>query len=174
MHKVYLSLGTNLGNRMNILLQSFKLINKRIGNVIKSSSIYETEPWGFNSDNQFLNQVLLIHTNKLPDEVLKIIQTIETELGRSRNSIIYESRKIDIDILFYDDLIIEENYLQIPHPYLHVRNFTLIPLIEISPEFIHPVFRLNLMNLSLLCKDNCQINIYNNMKDSKSFYIHEI
>jgi 2-amino-4-hydroxy-6-hydroxymethyldihydropteridine diphosphokinase len=162
MSKVFLSLGTNLGHRINNLNNAVQLINKRIGKVIKCSSLFKTEPWGFKSDNFFLNQVLLIKTNKLPEYVLKEIKIIEAEMGRLRGSNVYESRIIDIDILFYEDIILDNINLKIPHPLLQERLFMLLPLFEIAPEFIHPVFKKNISALAKSCKDNGTVEIYNN------------
>jgi len=166
-NKVYLSLGTNLGDRIKLLAKATSLIKARIGMVIKSSSIYETEPWGFHSDNLFLNQVLLVETTSQPKIVLEEIQAIETEMGRTRKFPTYESRNIDIDILFYDDLIVKENSLEIPHPRLHERNFILIPFTEIAPEFIHPLFKLNIKKLQRTCLDRSSIRIFNDCLDKK-------
>jgi 2-amino-4-hydroxy-6-hydroxymethyldihydropteridine diphosphokinase len=159
MHKVYLSLGTNLGDRMNFLIQAYLSINNRIGKVLIASSIYETEPWGFNSNDLFLNQVLLIQTNFTPIGILNEIHAIESEFGRSKNSQLYESRNIDIDILFYDDLILHDSNLRIPHPLLHERKFTLLPLIEIAKDLIHPVLNVKLEELEKVCNDKCCIEM---------------
>ena len=147
MHRVYLGLGSNLGDRHQHLEQAISLINERVGEVIRRSSFIETEPWGFESSNTFLNGVILCETTLAPREVLKATQQIELELGRrksvnrtrealssSKKSVNrkYEDRPIDIDILLYDDLTIDEPDLKIPHPLMHQRDFVMIPLNEIK------------------------------------------
>ena len=136
-HKVYLGLGSNLGDRNANLEQSIALIHERVGEVIRRSSFIETEPWGFQSKNAFLNAVILCETTLTPREVLKATQKIERELGKTkahatRRSGGYKDRPIDIDILLYDDLTIEEPDLKIPHPLMQQRDFVMIPLNEIK------------------------------------------
>ena len=147
MHQVYLALGSNLGDRNAYLERAISLINERVGEVIRRSSFIETEPWGFESSNTFLNGVILCETTLAPREVLKATQQIERELGRrksvnrtrealgsSKKSVNrkYEDRPIDIDILLYDNLTIDEPDLKIPHPLMHQRDFVMIPLNEIK------------------------------------------
>ena len=135
-HKVYLGLGSNLGDRNANLEQSIALIHERVGEVIRRSSFIETEPWGFQSKNAFLNAVILCETTLTPREVLKATQKIERELGKAKAHATrrsgYKDRPIDIDILLYDDLIIEEPDLKIPHPLMQQRDFVMIPLNEIK------------------------------------------
>ena len=138
-HQVYLGLGSNLGDREENIRQAVSLIQERIGEVVRSSSLIETEPWGFESDNRFLNGVILCVTTLTPRQVLKATQKIERELGRkkktsltaNRLTLTYHDRPIDIDILLYDDLTVDEPDLRIPHPLMHERDFVMIPLEEI-------------------------------------------
>ncbi|MBR1545298.1 MAG: 2-amino-4-hydroxy-6-hydroxymethyldihydropteridine diphosphokinase [Prevotella sp.] len=138
-HQVYLGLGSNLGDREENIRQAVSLIQERIGEVVRSSSLIETEPWGFESDNRFLNGVILCVTTLTPRQVLKATQKIERELGRkkktsptaNRSTLTYHDRPIDIDILLYDDLTVDEPDLRIPHPLMHERDFVMIPLEEI-------------------------------------------
>jgi 2-amino-4-hydroxy-6-hydroxymethyldihydropteridine diphosphokinase len=141
MSRVYLLIGGNKGDRLGYLKKAIIRIKKNVGSIIQSSSIYETEPYGFNDECMFLNQCLLVDTNLSPLEILEITAGIETALGRIRRAGKYESRTIDIDILFYDDLILKDASLIIPHPEFHKRNFALIPMSEINPGFIHPLLR---------------------------------
>ena len=138
-HKVYLGLGSNLGDREEIILKAISLIGERVGLVIRQSSLIETEPWGFESDNKFLNGVILCETTLTPRQVLRATQKIERELGKLRKHStrrtplsIYHDRPIDIDILLYDDLTIDEPDLKIPHPLMYERDFVMIPLKEIQ------------------------------------------
>jgi 2-amino-4-hydroxy-6-hydroxymethyldihydropteridine diphosphokinase len=138
-HQVYLGLGSNLGNREAVLLQAIKLIDKRVGQVLRRSSFIETEPWGFESDNKFLNAAVCCETELSPRQVLQTTQQIERDLGKRKchatkrqKEINYQDRPIDIDILLYDDLIVDEPDLKIPHPLMQQRDFVMIPLNEIK------------------------------------------
>lgn len=140
MFQVYLLLGANLGDRFNQMQLAFQAVEVQIGQVIQHSSLYETAAWGMEDGPDYLNQVLKVETPLLPLEVLKQIAEIEAILGRTR-TLKWESRVIDIDILYYDDLVLDTPALSLPHPYLHFRKFTLVPLVEIAPDFVHPIFK---------------------------------
>ena len=132
-HQVFLSLGSNLGDRQDNLHKAIDLIGQRVGPVIRQSSFIETEPWGFESQNKFLNGAILCETTLTPRQLLRTTQKIERELGRNKKtSHLYHDRPIDIDILLYDDLTIDEPDLKIPHPLMHQRDFVMIPLSEIK------------------------------------------
>lgn len=133
MHKVYLGLGSNLGNRKENLAYAIRLIGERVGKVLRVSSFIETEPWGFESENTFVNAVILCETDLTPRQLLGATQKIEREMGRQKKSTDggYSDRCIDIDILLYDDLRVDEPDLQIPHPLMLKRDFVMIPLREI-------------------------------------------
>lgn len=143
-HKVYLGLGSNLGDRLSTMRQAISLIGERVGEVLRQSSMIETEPWGFDSDKKFLNAVILCETTLSPRQLLQTTQQIERELGKrqrhatrrassaSRQSVVFKDRPIDIDILLYDDLTVDELDLKIPHPLMHERAFVMIPLNEIT------------------------------------------
>jgi len=140
-HQVYLGLGSNMGDRQALLEKAIQLISERVGDVTRRSSFIETEPWGFESPNQFLNAVILTESDKTPREVLQVTQQIEREMGRKKKSkrmtasnksdCQYTDRPIDIDILLYDNLTIDEPDLKIPHPLMHKRDFVMKPLCEI-------------------------------------------
>ena len=138
---VYLSLGSNMGNRESVLTLSIEEIGKRIGNVTKVSSKYETEPWGFISANKFINMAIEVDTELSPQEVSKRVHKIEDDLGRIRSDNVsgYEDRVIDIDILMIDNIISEEKDLTLPHPKMHLREFVIFPLCEIAADIIHPI-----------------------------------
>lgn len=145
MHQVYLGLGSNLGNRQENIRRAVELIGDRVGAVVRRSSLIETEPWGFASEHRFLNAVVCCETDKTPREVLRITQQIERDMGRTQKSrgqkptanrqpptARYADRPIDIDILLYDDLTVDEPDLKIPHPLMYERDFVMIPLNEIT------------------------------------------
>jgi len=142
-------LGTNLGNRKQNLDRAISLIAIYTGEIKAVSGYYETEPWGFDSDMTFFNAVVQVATELSPDELLTQTQRIEKSLGRTGKSKsgVYHDRVIDIDILFYNTLIINEKHLIIPHPLLHKRVFVMQPLMEIAPELVHPVFGKNIREL---------------------------
>ena len=133
-HKVYLGLGSNLGDCRKNLERAIRLIGDRVGQVTRQSSFIETEPWGFESPNKFMNAVILCETTRSPREVLLLTQQIERDMGRMKKSVSggYADRAIDIDILLYDDVTIDEPDLKIPHPLMHQRDFVMIPLKEIT------------------------------------------
>lgn len=153
MGTVFLGVGSNLGVRETYLRKAVESIEDNIGRIIKTSSVYETEPWGFISENKFLNMVAEVETVLAPSAVLSAILKIELLLGRIRNENRYSSRAIDIDILLYEDKIIDEINLKVPHPLMHERRFVLVPLSEIAPDLIHPVFKKSSADLLKSCSD---------------------
>ena len=138
MATLYLSLGTNMGDRRKNLSSALELIGHEVGTVVAESDIIETEPWGFESSNMFLNMVAKVETRLQPIEVLHATQKIERKLGRNKKSVdgAYQDRPIDIDILLYDDLVMNTPELTIPHPHMHQREFVMKPLAQIAPELI--------------------------------------
>jgi len=160
MNKVFLGIGTNLGDREANLNSAFNRIEEFIGKILRSSSVYETDSWGFSSDNKFLNVVIEVETTLKASGVLGAILMIETLGGRQRGAKQYTSRVIDIDILIYDDLIIGEESLKIPHPLMHERKFVLIPLCEIAPDNIHPVMKVSFSSLLKSCPDISNVKRY--------------
>ena len=150
---LYLLLGSNLGDKKKQMDEALDLIPEMIGPVTKRSSFYETEPWGFSSKEFFLNIALQTLTSLSPGEVIQNIDEIEKIFGRKRSDRGYSSRTMDIDILFYDDLVLDQDILKIPHPRLQDRMFVLVPLNEIAHELIHPVFRKTIGELLQDCTD---------------------
>lgn len=138
MATLYLSLGTNLGDRHKNLSCALELIGREVGTVVSASDIIETEPWGFESSNRFLNMAAKVQTSLQPLEVLHATQEIERSLGRTRKSVDgeYHDRLIDIDILLYDNLVMETPELTIPHPLMYQRQFVMEPLAQIAPELV--------------------------------------
>jgi deoxyguanosine kinase len=157
MPETYLSLGSNLGNRKTFINRALKIIPHEIGIILDKSSIYETEPWGFHHPANFYNQVLLVETLLTPTELLLQCLSIERQLGRQRQNNKYEARTIDIDILFYDDQILLQEGLQIPHPYLHLRKFVLEPLNEIAAGLLHPVLKKTIGKILESCQDHGKV-----------------
>ncbi|MBC8155601.1 MAG: 2-amino-4-hydroxy-6-hydroxymethyldihydropteridine diphosphokinase [Bacteroidetes bacterium] len=137
---LFLLLGANLGDRLAMLSRAQTLISERVGPISRQSAVYETAPWGVTDQPTYLNQVLNVETALTPEAVLTQTQAIEAQLGRIRLEK-WGSRIIDIDVLYYDQLIWQTESLTLPHPLLHERRFTLVPLAEIAPDFVHPVFR---------------------------------
>lgn len=149
MSTVYLGLGTNLGDKEVQLRTAVNEIEKRIGRVMTLSAFYTTIPWGFTSEHTFLNAACAVETFLDPYELLSVTQDIEKNLGRKHKSVEhhYADRLIDIDILFFDQIIIHEADLQIPHPLLTKRDFVLKPLVEIAPDLVHPINHLTIRKL---------------------------
>lgn len=147
MNQVYLGLGTNLGDKENNLLLAIEKIKHDLGEIEKVSSFYESEPWGFESDSHFVNAVVKVITLLNPFEVLVKIQEIEHQMGRIKSKKGYEDRLIDIDILYYNDEIIESETLTIPHPHIKKRDFVLNPLLEIDSNLVCPKFKLPLKSI---------------------------
>ncbi len=152
-HQLYLCLGGNLGNKDEIFSETLILIGRKIGECSRLSPAYVSPPWGFRSRYPFRNQVVQLVTTLSPADVLKKIKEIENHFGRARSTGRYLSRKMDIDILFYDDLVITSEPLTIPHPLLAERRFVLTPLADIAPEFIHPVNGKTVSSLLAECAD---------------------
>ena len=166
MAKLYLLLGGNLGDKETIFSDVKRLLKEKVGEITARSNIYETEPWGFESEDMFWNQALEISTSLSPLEVLCETQQSEAELGRIRKSDQYDSRMIDIDILFFDNQIIELENLTVPHPRILERKFVLMPLAEIAPTLVHPIFQKTIGQLLLECTDNLRVEkIKNNQRD---------
>ena len=160
MINVFLLLGSNLGNRQLFLDQAIDLIENDIASVLKISSVYETQAWGKTDAPDYLNQVIMLETDIPARLILEKILAIEIVLGRKREEK-WGSRTIDIDILFYGDAIINEPDLQVPHPELHKRRFTLEPLNEIAPEFKHPGCKKTVFELKNKLSDDLVVKIYN-------------
>ena len=149
MARVCLSLGSNLGPRETYLRKALQALDKELGSLVKCSSFYETLPWGFSSDSLFLNAAACFDTLLSPEEVLAVTQQIEKSLGRKEKSRQgqYADRCIDIDILLYDDRVIETPDMILPHPHMAERMFVLAPLAEIMPHMLHPQLRKTILQL---------------------------
>ena len=152
MNGIYLLLGTNLGDKKKNMQQCLELIGEEMGTILQTSSIYKTAAWGVEDQDYFLNQVVKIASDLSPEQLLDKVHHIEKALGRVRKHKWHE-RVIDVDILYYHDQVINQKHLKIPHPHLHNRRFTVVPLCEIAPDEIHP--KLHKTNIVLLeeCSD---------------------
>lgn len=149
MAKAYLSLGTNLGNKRRNLVTAAALLAERAGDILVLSEIYETEPWGFESSHRFLNAALVLETSLSPSDLLQATRLIEIEMGRiAKSDGSYEDRVIDIDLLMYDEVVMQTNRLTLPHPLMHKRRFVMEPLAEIAPDAVHPVFHKTMNQLA--------------------------
>lgn len=184
MKEVFILLGSNRGDRMGYLTLALQLVTEKAGMVLTKSAVYETEPWGFNDPIPFLNQVVEIETSLPAEALLETLLSIEKQLGRKRTpdacgcpantgstdgndasgiceaDAAYAGRTIDIDILFYGKMIVFTRNLMVPHPRLHSRMFTLVPLNEIAPDFIHPILRKPISLLARECRDHANVKIF--------------
>lgn len=151
---VYLGLGTNIGNRRGNLVKAAALLAERVGDILALSGFMETEPWGFDSENLFLNAAIKMETPLTPDELLSATQAIEREMGREKKSDgTYHDRVIDIDILLYDNRVIEHPGLIVPHPLMQERLFVMAPLAEIAPFERHPLLGQTFIELADSLRD---------------------
>ena len=156
MHKAYILLGSNMGKRKEFLARAKKWMGAEAGIILEESSIYETAAWGNTDQQAFLNQVIILQTKHLPDELMQTLLHIEQQLGRIRTQK-FGPRTIDLDILFYDGLVIKTKLVTIPHPAIQERRFVLVPLAELSPRKIHPVYRQSIAKLLQNCTDELAV-----------------
>ncbi|HYQ56009.1 MAG TPA: 2-amino-4-hydroxy-6-hydroxymethyldihydropteridine diphosphokinase [Draconibacterium sp.] len=157
MNKVFLGIGGNLGDKRRNFIHVLELIELKLGRIICNSSIYEAPPWGFRSDDIFWNQVIIIESKLEAEELLWRINEIEATFGRKRTKGQYASREMDIDILYFNDSFMESKTLIIPHPRIHERRFVLVPLVEIAPNYKHPLRRLTSIEMLECCRDESLI-----------------
>ena len=159
MEKCYILFGSNMGDKDEIFAQACLLINNRCGRVVKTSAAYESEPWGFEAKEWFLNRLIVVETELEPEAMMRQLLDIEAELGRVRHPEAggYTSRTADLDILYYGSRIVLTDNLTIPHPRLHQRRFALLPLCEVTPEFVHPAFNLTQTELLKRCFDFSEV-----------------
>ena len=159
METCFVLFGSNMGDKKAIFDQACLLINNRCGHVVQVSSAYESEPWGFETKEWFLNRLIIVETELKPEEMMRQLLDIEAELGRVRHPDAegYTSRTADLDILYYGSRIVLTESLTIPHPRLHLRRFTLLPLCELAPEFVHPAFNLTQTELLKRCFDFSEV-----------------
>ena len=159
MNSVFLQLGSNLGERSQLLIDATVLLSRRLGGIVEKSKIYESTPWRVDGQESYLNQVIEVSTKYSAEKVLKIVLEIENELGRVRVEK-WGERLIDIDIIFFNDEIIENSDLCVPHKHMHERNFVLEPLNEIASTFIHPKYNKTVAELLKDTKDTERVEEY--------------
>ena len=152
MSKVYLSIGSNKGNRSVLINKAIDEIEKKVGIIISRSSIYQSKSWGFDS-NDFYNLCLLIDTDIMPKSLLINLKKIEKSMGREDVDGSYSDRLIDIDILFYDNITTDLEDLKIPHPKIEIRKFVLVPMLEIADNYVHPILNKTIKELYNDCSD---------------------
>lgn len=160
---IYLLLGTNIGNRNKNLERAREMLVSNGITIRKESDIYETAAWGKEDQEPFLNQVIEVETGKSPQRMLFIANMIEKEMGRERFEK-WGSRLIDIDILYFNDIVFQEENLKIPHPEIQNRRFTLTPMVEIAPEFIHPSLQKSQSQLLEECADSLEVTLYEHLE----------
>lgn len=160
-NNVTLLIGGNQGDRAELLKQACTNIEEQIGKIVKLSSVYETEAWGFDAEQNFLNQAMVVETRLSAHKILDKALSIESQLGRIRTGNGYASRTMDIDILFVDDKCYNTPNLIVPHPRIHERNFVLVPLCEIMPDFVHPKMKKTIANLLKTSSDKGEVVLYN-------------
>lgn len=161
MNEAYLCLGGNIGDRELALNQALLKITTLVGEITSKSRIYETEAWGVENQQAYLNQCVKIKTNLPHLSLINMLLSIEKELGRERKiSPVYEPRIIDIDVLFFNREVINSEILIVPHPRLHLRKFVLIPLHEIAPDYLHPVLNKTIFNLLNDCEDQSEVKTF--------------
>ena len=159
---VFILLGSNLGDRERLVNQACRMIGERCGEIVAKSRLYESEPWGFKSEHWFLNQVVRINTMLSPNELMQTLLDIEKDLGRDRTTPHdgYVSRPMDLDILYFGDEIIDNECVTAPHPRLHQRRFTLLPLCDLAPDFVHPVLKKTNNQLLDECQDTGIVKLF--------------
>lgn len=157
MAKTGLILGSNLDGKFEFLKSTIALLEKNVGEVVSVSSVYASPPWGYKSQNDYINQLLILETNLAPEQLLEKNLLIERVLGRERSENGYTDRTIDVDILFYDDVVMSDERLILPHPRLHLRKFCLVPILEVLPNWIHPKLNKNVGELLIVCEDKSDL-----------------
>lgn len=161
-HTYFILLGTNLGNKIKNLQSARIRIQEELGPIALMSSVYQTAPWGRSDQDFFLNQVIMVDTHQLPEDAMTICLNIEKKMGRVRHAK-WTERIIDVDILYINDEVVNLPQLIVPHPELHNRRFTLVPLVEIAPDYVHPGLKKSNQELLEVCPDRLDVSVFNNL-----------
>lgn len=159
-----ISIGTNTGNRIQNLKKAITEINARLGKIEKISSVYESEPWGFESENWFYNMLVVLNASVDPLHLIEKLLEIERSMGRIRNKNGYSDRCIDLDVILCNEFTICSKNIILPHPHMHKRLFVLLPLQELMPQWVHPFFKKNTDELIRICEDKSRIKRIDNYK----------
>ena len=161
MERCYVLFGSNMGDKERLFADACLYINNRCGAIVEVSSSFESEPWGFEADEWFLNRLIVVDTELDPEAMMRELLAIEAELGRVRHPEAkgYVSRTADLDILYYGQRVFVTPMLTVPHPRLHFRRFALLPLCEVAPELVHPVFQVMQQELLLQCSDKSIVRV---------------
>jgi len=159
MNKAYILMGGNVGDTKKKLQQAIEFLNKECGSIVQKSSVYQTAPWGQAAQQDFLNQAIIMHTPLNAKELMQKILQIEETMGRLRLEK-YGPRVIDIDILFFNEAIIREAQLTIPHAEIQFRRFALVPLAELVPDMLHPILKKTISELLVNCPDHLQVSFF--------------
>lgn len=158
--QVIIGLGSNLNDRFAALSHALTLLKEEAGDIVAASSVWETEPWGFDADDQFLNMIVVLETGKQPRQLMQLFRSLEGRMGRKRSGGgRYESRIIDIDILLWQERVISMPGLEVPHPKLADRRFVLEPLYEVAPDAVHPVTGLTVKEMLAQCDDRSDVRL---------------
>lgn len=157
MNTAYILLGTNKGNKLDNMQQALSQLLIAGITPLHLSSIYETAAWGNTNQDSFFNAVIKIETKLNAHQLMQLLLTIETKMGRVRNELKWQPRLIDLDILYFNEEVITSDFITVPHPFLHQRRFTLIPLAEIAATFVHPVLKLNNKQMLHNCEDRSEV-----------------
>lgn len=164
MPSVVVLFGSNSGDRLHYVKKAIQQIEAEVGKITNISPLYESEPWGFDDETWFINGVLIVETELEAENVLSKLLSIENSLGRRRtDSERYESRTIDLDILLYNEIILESENLVIPHPRLHKRRFTLLPLNDLLPDFVHPKLNKTISQILDNCDDKGEVRLFQSL-----------
>jgi 2-amino-4-hydroxy-6-hydroxymethyldihydropteridine diphosphokinase len=155
----YLMLGSNLGDKLSNLQMATKALEVELGTILRSSAIFESEPWGFIHPEHFYNQLLIVQTYYKAEVVMEKIIKIEEGMGRIRENKEYQARTIDIDIIFYNNQIIQTENLTVPHPKIAERRFVLLPFLKIDSTLVHPLTGLTIWEMYRDCRDNLEVKI---------------
>ncbi len=156
MNTAYLLTGSNLGESVQLLAQANAYINQKCGKIVQQSFLYETAPWGMLEQPPFINQALELSTTLTPEALMQTLLGIEAAMGRQR-TVKYGPRIIDLDVLFYNDEVLATPFLQLPHPAIPQRRFVLVPMVEIAPQFMHPILQESMQTLLTKCSDTSNV-----------------